>query len=114
MTSALSCGAKGQILWLGFGGMWGGTECLRALWLELGGCSGVSDRNAYLGAHSEPLSFANLASSHPHVDGHQTLDHVGTALTQQFRSVLIALAEVAVHVGCSRSQGRLLAGARAF
>ena len=75
MTSALSCGAKGQILWLGFGGMWGGTECLRALWLELGGCSGVSDRNAYLGAHSEPLSFANLASSHPHQLG---LDFVDT------------------------------------
>jgi hypothetical protein len=68
--------------------------------LELGRDSGFSDRNAHLSAHSEPLSFANLASLHPHVNGYQTLDHIGTALTQQIRSVLFAFAEVAVHFDC--------------
>jgi hypothetical protein len=46
----------------------------------------------------EPLSFADFASSHPHVDGYQTLDHVGTARTQQVRSVFIAFAKIAIHL----------------
>ena len=69
-----------------------------ALWLELGSSSGFSDRSTDLSAHGKPLSFADLARFHPGVNRHQTLDHVGTAPTQQFRSVLFALAEVAVHL----------------
>jgi hypothetical protein len=51
-----------------------------------------------LRAHGEPLSFAHFASVHPNVDGYLTLDHVGTARTQQVRRTLLVFAEVAVHL----------------
>jgi hypothetical protein len=84
---------------LGLGGIWGWTARINiALWLELGSSSGFGDRSTGLSAHGKPLSFADLARFHPNVNRDQTLDHVGTAPTQQFRSVLFAFAEVAVHL----------------
>jgi hypothetical protein len=68
-----------------------------ALQSELGRGSGFCNRSAGVSTPGEPLSFADFASSHPHVDGYQTLDHVGTARTQQVRSVFIAFAKIASH-----------------
>jgi hypothetical protein len=71
----------------------------------------LSDRRAGPSAHGKPLSFANFASFHPRVNRHQTLDHVGTAPTQQFRSVSFVFAQVAVHLITSSRKAASLAGA---
>jgi hypothetical protein len=84
-----------------------------ALLLDLGYCSGISDRFTGRSAHSEPLGFANFASLHPLINRHQAADHFGAAFTQQVRRVVLAFAKVAVHF-VAPVQGRLLPELAAF